>query len=78
MTGVRTMKYGGFPEGYTCEAVVTMCQVGVNGWHIHSRYLTACGSIDCAGKCGTVATLEDATDLFESACQLAASWASQH
>lgn len=52
-------------------AEVTICQVGVNGWHVHSTYSTITSARDVAGLCGTVSTAEEAQDLYDRAIELA-------
>ena len=52
-------------------AEVTICQVGVNGWHVHSTYSTITSARSVAGLCGTAATIEEAQCLYERAVGLA-------
>lgn len=53
------------------SAEVTICQVGANGWHVHSTYSTIDSARNVAGLCGTVATIEEAQGLYERAVGLA-------
>ena len=53
------------------SAEVTICRVGVNGWHVHSTYSTITSARSVAGLCGTVPTIEEAQDLYDRAVELA-------
>jgi len=74
MTGVENKKFGGFARGYSAEAEVTICRVGVRGWHIHTTYRKADVSNDIAGLCGDEPTEEGARNLFARAVENAEKW----
>lgn len=73
MCYVTTKIFGGLAT-YGCEAEVTMCPMGVDGYHIHTTYREITARRDAAGICGTVATIEEAESLYERAVESARQW----
>lgn len=74
MIGFENKKFGGFALGYSSEAEVTICRVGVRGWHIHTTYRKADVGNDIAGLCGDESTEDAARELFARAVENAEKW----
>jgi hypothetical protein len=72
MTGYQLRKFGN--DSDTARAEVTLCQVGVNGWHVHTVYHKADIGAPIKGVCGTCEHYDEAEAMFAHACELAEVW----